>query len=148
MGSVPPLDVEGQHARLCECIAALRPPIVMDVMRVFLEISSLPCTRKLWSFEFAFDEDDNRIARIEARFANQGTHRSGEAPYGYEVQILLPKQIPRPLPNSTARADKGAFADAMATHGLVARFVSALSELGIYRTIEPLEACSVDVYLL
>ncbi len=38
------------------------------VMRVFLEVSSLASKQGLWSLEFVFDEDDGRVARIEARF--------------------------------------------------------------------------------
>lgn len=150
MGRVPPrFDVEALHERLCERIAELHPLVVADVMRVFLEVSSLPCKEMLWSFEFAFDEDDGRIARVEARFANPGTlHLAEEARPGYEVQLLLPNVIPAHAPADAVRAAK--FTPEKApTHGsLVARFTHALAELGAYRTIELLEARSAEVYLL
>lgn len=143
------LDIEALHVRLCQRIADLHPPFVADVMRAFLEVSSLPCDQRLWSLEFAFDEDDGRVAHIEARFVD----RSARAPFveglrGYEVQLLLPRVIPTRAP---------ADGEPMAEHGLVmastdgtlvSRFVRALADLGAYRTIEPLEARSVEVLLL
>lgn len=140
-------DVRALHVRLCEEIAELHPRIVADVMRSFLEVSSLPCDRSLWSLEFAFDEDDGRIARLEARFAERGAPpiSTDDLP-GYEVQVLLPKVIP-PHPHPPADGVRAA-TSAPAPGGLVARFVLALAELGAYRTIERLEARSAEVYLL
>ncbi len=142
-------DVEALHVRLCERIAELHPLIVADVMRVFLEVSSLPCELMLWSFEFAFDEDDGRIARLEARFAKRGAPpRSTDDLPGYEVQVLLPKVIPAHPPADGVRAATSAPENAPAPGSLVARFVQALADLGAYRTIETLEARSAEVYLL
>ena len=144
----PRFDVEALHVRLCERIAELRPLVVADAMRVFLEISSLPCEQTLWSFEFAFDEDDSRIARVEARFANRGAaNPSEEDARGYEMHLLLPKLIPTRAPDGVRAASSTP--DEAAAHGsLVARFTRALADLGAYRTIELLEVSSAEVYLL
>ncbi|MBX3198920.1 MAG: hypothetical protein KF894_12375 [Labilithrix sp.] len=148
MARVPPsrLEVEALHERLCQRIAELRSLVVGDVMRVFLEVSSLPCAQALWSFEFAFDEDDGRIARIEARFAEHGAPAgAGEDLRGYEVHVLLPRLIPAYAPSDGVRAATPLGAPA---GSLVERFVRALADLGAYRAIEALEARSADVYLL
>ena len=151
MGRVPAprVDVEALHERLCERVAELHPLVVADVVRVFLEVSSLPCKQMLWSIEFAFDEDDGRIAHIEARFTTQPAKGlSDEALPGYEVEVLLPNVLPAHPPADGVRAAKYAPENAGAHDGLVARFVRALAELGAYRTIEMLEARSAKVYLL
>jgi len=152
MSRVPPvrLQVEALHVRLCERIAELHSLVVADVVRVFLEVSSLPCEQMLWSLEFVFDEDDDRIARLEARFARRGAlPASGEDLRGYEVHVLLPKVIPAHAPaDGIARAATDAPVNASAPDTLVARFVRALDDLGAYRTIETLEARSAEVYLL
>jgi hypothetical protein len=151
MDSAPPqrFDVEALYVRLCERIAELHPLVVANVLRVFLEVSSLPCERMLWSFEFAFDEDDGRIARLEARFAKHGASSpSVDELNGYEVQVLLPKVIPARAPVDGVGAATQLPEKASARGSLAARFVRALADLGAYRTIEMLEACSVDVDLL
>lgn len=142
------LDVEALHVRLCERLAELHPPVVAEVMRVFLEVSTLPCEDRLWSLEFAFDEDDGRIARLEARFVDREARDPSFAPSrGYEVHVLLPKVIPARAPVDEEDTEQGV-AVAAADGSLVARFVRALTDLGAYRTIEPLEAVSADVLLL
>ena len=144
----PRFDVEALHVRLCERIAERRPLVVADAVRVFVEISSLPCEQVLWSLEFAFDEDDGRIARVEARFADRGaTAPSEEDARGYEMHLLLPKLIPARAPDGV-RPASSATEEAAAHGSLVARFTRALADLGAYRTIELLEACSAEVYLL
>ncbi|MBX3258812.1 MAG: hypothetical protein KIS78_17310 [Labilithrix sp.] len=148
MVRVPPsrFEVEALHERLCQRIAELRSLVVADVTRVFLEVSSLPCARRLWSFEFAFDEDDGRVARLEARFTDRGApDGAGEDLRGYEVQVLLPRVIPARAPADGVRAAVPAGAPA---GSLVERFVRALADLGAYRAIEALEARSAEVYLL
>lgn len=145
MGRAPQrqFGVEALHAHLSARIAELRPLVVGDVMRVVLDVSSLPCDEMLWSLAFAFDEDDGRIARIEAVFRDYGAALfSDEPPRGFAVEILLPKLIPKRDPSARASerpSDQGS---------LVARFERALADLGAYRTIEALEALSADVYLL
>ncbi len=144
----PRLDVEALHLRLRERIAELHPPIVADVMRVFLEVSSMPCAAMLWSFEFAFDEDDDRIARLEARFAKKGARNPSEEDLaGYEVHVHLPKVIPAHPPPESIRAAARALETAPARGSLLARFLEALEDLGAYQTIEQLEARLVEVYL-
>lgn len=150
MNRVPPprFDVEALHVRLRERIAELHPLVVGDVTRVFLEVSSLPCEQRLWSFEFAFDEDDGRIARLEARFAKHGdVSRSAEELHGYEVQLLLPRVIPTRPPEKDVRAARHT-SENTAPDSLVVRFIRALVDLGAYLAIEKLEARSVEVDLL
>ncbi len=149
MGQAPRFDVDALHRRLRERLAELRPLVVADVMRVFLEVSSLPCEQPLWSFEFAFDEDDSRIARLEARFANyKRAIPSPEDLHGYDVEVLLPKVLPARAPADGVRAAKNAPENATSEGSLAARFVLALAELGAYRTIELLEVQSAEVYLI
>jgi hypothetical protein len=151
MGPVPlpRYDVEALYVRLGERIAEIRPLVVTDVMRVFLEVSLLPCEQMLWSFEFAFDEYDGRIARVEARFADHGAPPpDGEELPGYEVEVLLPKVIPARAPADGVRAAKHTMENTAAHGSLVARFIRALAELGAYRTIETLEARAAEVHLL
>jgi hypothetical protein len=143
------LHIEAIHGRLCRRIAELRPPVVADVINTFLEVSSLPCVQRLWSLEFAFDEDDGRIALIEARFVD----RSGRDPVGgelrgYEVQLLLPKVIPARAPADGQSVAEHGLAMAATDGALVSRFVRALADLGAYRTIERLEAVTVETCLL
>ena len=128
-------------------------------MRHFLEISSVPSDRMLWSLEFAFDEDEARVARIEARFAEWGMADAfrDDLP-GYTVHVLLPRLVPnlteaRPEGGAPSAAEPtGHAGPAVATGAddrtLVARFVRALSEMGAYRTIEPLAARAAEVHLL
>lgn len=152
MGRVPlpRFDVEALEVLLCERIADLRPLVVADVVSAFLAVSSLPCEETLWSFEFAFDEDDGRIALLEARFRSPAELHalSGEELRGYEVEMTLPHVIPaRPLADGVRAADHAPDSGA-AGASLVARFVRALGDLGAYRAIETVEARSARVYLL
>ena len=152
MGRVPPkrFDVDALHVRLCERIAELHPLIVADVVRVFLEVSSLPCEQMPWSLEFAFDEDDSRIARVEARFASDPTLAiaAPEELPGYEVQLLLPKVFPSRSPAENMRTASYAPAKTGTRDSLVERFTHALAELGAYHTIETFEVLSAEVYRL
>lgn len=142
-------ELEALHARLCQRITALRPAIVGQVMQTFLEVSSLPCERRLWSLEFAFDEDDGRVARIEARFAEPGiSDPTNGVLRGYEVELLLPRLIPARGPASREPVAGYALAMAASDGTLVSRFLRGLADLGAYRTIEPLEALSVEPLLL
>ena len=140
---------EALHSLLCQRIAQLHRPVVADVMGVFLEVSSLAREQGLWSLEFAFDEDDGRIARVEARLwdPRDPAPVDGELP-GYEVLLALPRLIP-----VTSLEDRNKAADhllmlAAGHDGLVARFVRALTDLGAYRGIEPIEALSAEAHLL
>ncbi|HVJ91790.1 MAG TPA: hypothetical protein VM580_18440, partial [Labilithrix sp.] len=137
MGRTPPprFDIEALHVRLCERITELDRLIVADVMRVFLEVSSLPCEQMLWSVEFAFDEDDGRVARLEARFVKRGAQNPlDDELAGYDVHLLLPNVIPSRPPADGIRAATLASEIAAADGSLVARFLRALTELGAYRT--------------
>lgn len=150
MGRAPQVtfDVAALHGHLSAKLAELRPLVVRDVMRVVLEVSSLPCEKMLWSIAFAFDEDDGRIARIEACFNDhEAPLVSDDELDGYEVQLLLPKILPKRPPGDPVRAAAPALGSASARDSLVTRFCRALAELGAYRTIEEIEAVSVDVYL-
>jgi hypothetical protein len=145
----PFVSIKELHERLCERIAAIHPLVVGDVLRAFVDVSSLPCELTLWSLEFAFDEDDSRIARFEARFVKHGEPlRPSEEQAGYEVNVHLPRVLPpRPPGGGDGHAKLQAPADA--TPGsLVTRFLTALDELGAYRTIERLEVNAAEVYLL
>ena len=145
----PRLDVEAIHVHLRERIAELHPLVVADVMRVFLEVSSLPCEAMLWSLEFAFDEDDERIARLEACFTKRGVlNPTAEQLSGYEVHVHLPKVIPAHPPLDGVRTATRALSHEPASGSLVARFVNALDDLGAYHAIERVEARGVDVLLL
>lgn len=142
------LDIEALHWRLRQRIGELDQPAVADVMRVFLDVSSLALKSGLWSLEFAFDEDDGRVARIEALFWDPLVPRpAGDTLPGYEVRLVMPRVIP-----VLGVADRTKAADhvlAMAGHGgLVSRFVAALTDLGAYRGIEPMKVVSVEVHLL
>ncbi len=115
-------------------------------MRAFLEVSVLPCDHRLWSLEFGFDEDDSRVARLEAMFApRHATNPQAEDLGGYEVHVLLPKILPpRPAGEAGPMAEVGS--GAPTAEKLVARFLVALADLGSYRTIELLTARSATVY--
>lgn len=142
------LDVDALYARLCERLAELRPKPVAAVLEAFLEVSTLPGEQRLWSLEFAFDEDDGRIARLEARFADHGTTRPDvDTLHGYEVQMVLPRVLP---PRPAGRGDESEAATAGGGGGdaLLARFERAMADLGAYRTIEAIELVSAEVYLL
>lgn len=146
--SPPRLKVEALEVRLREAIAGLPRLVVTDVMRAFLEISALPCEDMLWSFEFAFDEDDGRLARIEARFADPGaTNPSEEELAGYEVHLVLPHVIP-PRPADPANARASTYWPEGPSVTLVERFVRAFMELGAYRSIELIEVRSAEVHAL
>lgn len=150
--SLAELDVAALHERLRERLAELSAPVVSDVLRVFLEVSQLPCTGRLWSLEFAFDEDEGRIARLEARFAKRdlSDENLDDLPR-YEVQILLPKFLPPYDQGQGGTAITGA-PDAetetdTAPGGLVQRFLAALADMGAFRVIEGLEVRSANVYV-
>lgn len=135
------------HRRLDERIAALGPLVVGDVTRVFLEFAAVTTRDDLWSLEFAFDEDDSRVARLEARFGNGLlAERLGMTLHGYEARIVLPKELPkyafRPEPSAHLQSMR------TGTHDLVMRFVRALDELSGYRYIEGLTADAVETDLL
>lgn len=143
-----PLTVEALRTRLRARIAALGGEVVVgDVTRAFLEVSSEPADPPVWSLEFMFDEDDSRIACLEARFGDGlAAERAGIELRGYAVRILLPKLLPKatfdraiPSPHLRAMADE--------RESLAARFVRALDELGAYRLIEGLGFRAVDVEL-
>lgn len=143
------LQVEALHVQLCQRIAALPSPLVADVMRVFLEVSSLASEQGLWSLAFAFDEDDGRVARAEARFWDGGeVVAAGASLRGYEVQLVLPRVFPVRSPADRQKAADKVLAMAAEKGSLVTRFVHALTELGAYRTIEPLELVSAEAHLL
>ena len=143
------VHVEALCSRLRLRLAELHRPLVADVMRVFLEVSSLAKEQGLWSLEFAFDDDDTRLARIEARFWDpRDVAPVAKELQGYEVQLVMPRLIP-----VTPVADRKKAADhvlvmAAAHGGIVARFVQALTDLGAYRAVEPIEALSVEAHLL
>ncbi len=68
------------YALLCDRLAVLEPCAVAAVTRVFLDVSLMPCEERLWSLEFAFDQDDGRIARVVACFVDRnakGVRRDG-----------------------------------------------------------------------
>lgn len=137
-----PHSVEALRTRLRERVAALgTDALVGDMTRVFLEVSSEPADPPVWSLEFQFDEDDSRIACLDARFGNGIVDPDLR---GYSVRILLPKLLPKstfdnaiPSPHLCALSNEG--------ESLVARFVRALNELGAYRSIEPLQFRGVAV---
>jgi hypothetical protein len=143
------LDVEALHQRLCERLAGLHRPVVAEAMRVFLEVSSLASEDGLWSLEFTFDEDDGRVARIEARFWDPGipTPADGALP-GYELQLGIPQRIPLLTPADRKKAAEHVLVMATTEGGLVSRFVHALTDLGAYRWVEPVEVLSAEAHLL
>lgn len=139
------IHVETLHRRLRARLATLAKPVAGDVMRVFLEISSVALEKGLWSLEFSFDEDDSRIARLEAQFGD-GTlaQQTGGRLEGYAVLLLLPKTLPK----YTAAGDETASEHLLAVRSdpddLVARFVRSVATLGAYRLIEALELESIE----
>lgn len=147
----PRIDLGALHALLRERLGALEPPPVAEATRHFLEVTALPCELMLWSLEFAFDEDDARVARLEARFVEHGAVDPfrDDLP-GVAVYLLLPRVLPPPPPHDPSEDDASA-AHAVATAegpSLVARFVRALADLGAYRTIEAVVVRGVDVHRL
>lgn len=146
MDEQPPRDLEALHALLSERLAALSSRRVAAIVRAVLEVSSLPCVEALWSIEFAFDEDDGRVARVEVRFAEG----AAEDPFGgllrgYAVHVLLPRVLP---PRAPGEGAEPGLAMTVERGSLVARFVRELDELGAYRAIEDVEAVAVDVELI
>lgn len=150
MDCAPPalLELEALEACLRERLAAPGPLTVTDVLRAFLHVLTLPCVRRLWSLEFAFDEHDGRVARLAATFAARDVRapRPDEL-LGYEVHLLLPMILSLP-----ATEDAGAVldvtGDASTAEGLVASFLRALADLGAYRSIERLVVRSAEVFSL
>lgn len=142
--------VEGLYMRLRERLAMLRPRVVGDVMRTFLEVSSAGVAKGLWSLEFGFDEDDGRVAVIGARFGNGVlAARTGAQLPGYEVQLVLPKLLPKVTADAGgSKASEHMLGTPTDPTNLVARFVRSLAELGAYRLIEPLEAEAIEIELL
>jgi hypothetical protein len=135
------------HARLRGALAALVQPRVRDVMQAFLDVAGLASAKGLWSLEFAFDEDDSRVARLEARFGNgRLAERVGASLRGFEVRILLPKELPKY--SHDAHAFEAPVTLPPDPASLVARFVRSLEQLGAYRFIEPLVAEGVETALL
>ena len=146
-GPLALVDVDTLYAVLCEALAGLEPRTVADVLRVFLEVSSRPCEERLWSLEFAFDEHDSRVARLEARFLDRGALRphDADALHGYEVDMTLPKVLPsRPRGGERETTTAGGAGD----DALVARFERALADLGAFTTIRTIDLVAVDAYLL
>jgi hypothetical protein len=144
-----PLDVEALHVRLAERIAELHRPVVADVMRVFLEVSSLARDKGLWSLEFAFDEDDGQVARIEARFCDPRVEDPIASELrGYEVRLVMPRVIPLLAPADRKKAAEHVLVMAAGHGSLVSRFVAALTDLGAYRGVEPVAVLSAEAHLL
>ena len=138
--------VDALQAHLSKRIAELRPLVVADITRAILAVSTFPCERSLYSLEFAFDEDDGRAAHFEVQFADwDAKNPAADGLSGYEVFVYLPRVL-TPPPGSANRA--AAAAPSPGDADLPARFVRYLADLGAYKTIEPLEAVSADVYLL
>jgi hypothetical protein len=134
------------HERIL-ALGALGPLVVGDITRVFLEFAAVQTRDELWSLEFAFDEDDSRVARLEARFGNGIlAERLGMTLSGYEVRILLPKVLPKFAHEPSASTYLQSMRSG--THDLVIRFVRALDEMSGYRYIEQLAAESVETELL
>ena len=142
-------EVEALYALLCERLAVLEPCAVAAVTRVFLEVSLLPCQERLWSLEFAFDQDDGRIARVVASFVDRHatTGPATDAPRGYQVDMLLPRVLPPRAPSDGVELESGSGGD-VPDGALVARFERALAVLGAYRTIETIGLVSVEAHLL
>lgn len=132
------LDVAALHALLCERLSVLQPRAVAAVLRVFLEVSSLPCLQKLRSLEFAFDHDEGRVARLVASF---------EAESAYQIDMLLPRVLPARPQGAGVELESMPVGDA-ADGTLVARFERALADLGAFRSIEDIELVSAEAHLL
>ena len=139
-------DVAALQDCLRDRLASTDPLTVTAVLRAFLEVSALPCDRRLWSLEFGFDEDDSRIARFCAMFSErQVTAPQADDLIGFEVHVLLPRLLPNRAAEALGTALEGT-AGAPTVESLVARFLVALAELGAYRTIELLTARSATIY--
>ncbi len=145
--AIADLGVEALHALLCERLSALQPRAVAAVMRVFLEVSSLPCEKKLRSLEFAFDHDEGRVARVVASFVDPSAKTLSDEACGYQVDMLLPRVLPPRVPSDGVELESMPVGDA-ADGMLVARFERALADLGAYRTIEAIELVSAEAHLL
>jgi len=142
------LEVEALYALLCERLAVLEPCAVAAVTRVFLEVSLLPCEERLWSLEFAFDQDDGRIARVVASFVDRkAPGLATDAPRGYQVDMLLPRVLPPRAPSDGVELESAGGGD-VPDGALVARFERALAVLGAYRTVETIDLVSVEAHLL
>jgi hypothetical protein len=143
------LDVEELHALLCEQLAVLQPCAVAAVLRVFVEVSSLPCEQRLWSLEFGFDHDEGRIARLVAAFVDRRAKGPpGDELHGYEVAMMLPRVLPPRAPSDGLELEGPTGGSELSDGALVARFESALAELGAYRSIETIELVSAEAHLL
>lgn len=120
-------------------------------MRLFLEVSSLPCEERLWSLEFAFDDEHGRVARLVASFIDRcATGPTDDSGHGYEIAMMLPRVLPqRGASDGVAMgsATSGEVAE-VAAGSLVSRFERALAELGAYQTIERIELVSAEAHLL
>jgi hypothetical protein len=140
------LQVDAFYARLRDELEALADRRVGEVTRTFLEVTGTAVAKGLWSLEFAFDEDDSRVARLEALFGNGLlAARTGARLRGFEVRLLLPKELPKYSLDGHAECRLERPADAT---NLVARFVRSLEELGAYRLIEPLVVEGLETELL
>ncbi len=120
----------------------MQPPIVSEYYAVFLEVSGAAVRAPaLVAFEFAFDEDDGRIARMEARFAkHDAAHRdldeldaiSGAT----RCRSLLPKIIPpRPASKTWRPPRTGTRLHRRPAPSWRASFARSSTCLGSYRAI-------------
>ena len=139
--------MEALHALLCERLSALQPRTAAAVLRVFFEVSSLPCEKKLRSLEFAFDHDEGRVARFVASFVEPTAKTLTDEACGYQVDMLLPRVLP-PRPQSAGVELESMPAGDAADGTLVARFERALADLGAYRSIEEIDLVSAEAHLL
>jgi len=143
-----PVRIDALRARLLGRFAELDRPLTSDVMRVFLEVSGSASEDGLWSLAFAIDDDDGRIARLEARFwLDPDAPPDAELP-GYEVRLTLPRILPVCTPAARKAAAQRVQEVSGPDDGLVARFVRALADLGEYRAVEPVTVLVIDVDLL
>jgi hypothetical protein len=139
--------VEALHLRLCGRIAELHRPPVADVVRAFLEVAVL-AGEQLRSLEFVFDEDEGRVARLEARFWGTSDASEDVPGRGFEVRLTLPRILPLRTPAQRQKAAERVLSLADKHGSLVNRFIAALSELGAYRAVEPVELLSAEAHLL
>lgn len=118
-----------------------------DLTHVFLEVASIPSDHGIRSLEFMFDEDDGRVARLEACFAKPGAPiGEGDELPGFEVWILLPSVLPESTFEQVG-ATASITGKASADKSLRARFERVLAEFGAYCKIASLEARTVDIVL-
>jgi len=140
--------VESLYERLCEQLAVLQPCEVAAITRLFLEVSSLPCEERLWSLEFAFDDEHGRVARLVASFIDRrATGPTDDSVHGYEIAMMLPRVLPA-RGSSDGLGLGSATSGEVADESLVSRFERALAELGAYGTIERIELVSAEAHLL